>query len=129
MVRHGSAEFGMESGEAVFVAALAGGRSVRDAARQADISERTAYRRLADPAFRRAVQDARSRIVAEATGRLAALSTAAAEALGRLLRAKSENVRLSAARAVLELQGRLRETEELEQRIAELEALSNAGKF
>ena len=129
MARQDSAEFGTETGEAILVVALARGLSVRDAARQADISERTAYRRLADPAFRRAVQDARSRIVAEATGRLAALSTAAAEALGRLLRAKSENVRLSAARAVLELQGRLRETEELEQRIAELEALSNAGKF
>lgn len=41
--------------------------------------------------------------------------------LGELLNATSDSVRLGAARAVLELGVRLRETEELELRIASLE--------
>ena len=46
----------------------------------------------------------------------------AADTLGQLARkAKQESVRLAAARAVLELGAQLRETVELEQRIAALE--------
>jgi hypothetical protein len=45
-----------------------------------------------------------------------------------LLRAKSRSVRLGAARAILELGTKLRESVELEQRIAALEAGRAGGK-
>jgi hypothetical protein len=59
----------------------------------------------------------------QALGRLIADMASAAETLGFLSRkAKSETVRLGAARALLELGNKLRESNELEQRIAALEA-------
>jgi hypothetical protein len=53
--------------------------------------------------------------------------TEAADTLRALLRAKSRSVRLGAARAILELGTRLRESVELEQRIAALEAGGSEG--
>lgn len=46
----------------------------------------------------------------------------AADAIRKLLTAKSEAVRLSAARAVIELGTKLRESVELEERISALES-------
>jgi hypothetical protein len=57
-----------------------------------------------------------------ALGRLTAEMASAAETLGFLSRkAKSETVRLGAARALLELGNKTREAVELEERIAALE--------
>jgi len=116
-----TAENGTKKAEAALVVALASGQSVRAASRASGVSERTIYRRLSDPAFREAVANARAAAVAQATAKLAQLSTAAVETLRRLLRAKSENIRLAAARAVLEFGGRLRESEEFSERIRKLE--------
>ena len=58
-----------------------------------------------------------------ALGKLTDRMVSAADTLGYLSqKAKSETVRLSAARAVLELGTKLRESIELEERIAELES-------
>lgn len=103
------------------IAAFAGGSKVEDAAREAGVSESTAYRRLRDADFKKRVADARAAMVSRVVGQLADASTTAAATLRRLLNADSENVRLGAARAILELGSKLREGEELEQRIAALE--------
>ena len=115
-------EIGRRKGDNALVAALAGGATVRDAAQSAGVSERTAHRRLEDPAFARRVTDARSEMLSRAVGTLARTSTAAATALALLLRAESETVRLGAARSILELAAKFHETEQLEHRIAQLEA-------
>ncbi len=74
------------------------------------------------PAFSRRVSELRGEMTARALGRLVDSMASAAETLGFLSRkGKSEMVRLSAARAVIELGVKLRETVELEQRIAALE--------
>ena len=70
----------------------------------------------------RQVAEARAEMVARAVGTLADASTAAAATLRKLLDAESETVRLGACRAILELGVKLREGEELAQRIAALEA-------
>lgn len=119
-------DIGKRKGDAALVAALAVGMTVRDAARAAGLSERTAHRRLEDPGFRRTVADARARLIESACGQLAEASTAAVSTLRALLDAEGENVRLGAARAVLELGAKLRESVELEQRIAALEARTPA---
>jgi hypothetical protein len=98
--------------------ALAAGQEVADAARSARLSERTAYRRLADPDFRRRVAELRGRAVDRALGRLSGTMAQAADRLKALLDSDDERVALAAARAVLEFGHRLREQVELEERVA-----------
>lgn len=109
-------------GEAALLAALAAGQTIRDAAKAAGISERTASRHMEDPAFRQQVQEARAEIIARAASQLADAATDAATTLRGLLAAESDAIKLGAARAILELGTKLRESVELEQRLAALEA-------
>jgi len=111
-----------KTAEATLLAALAGGSTVQEAARAAGVSEATAYRRLREPAFCQALAAARADLIKRATGKLAAACAAAAATLARLLQADSESVQLGAARSIMELAVRMRETEELEARVAALEA-------
>jgi len=111
------------SADGALIAALAGGYTVAAAAAQAKVSERTAYRRLAVPAFCTQIAAARAELVSQAVGRLAVASPPAVGTLIELLgRTNPPAIRLGAARAVLELGQRWRETQELEERIATLEA-------
>lgn len=119
---------GRKNADSAIIAALAGGATVTAAAERAGVSQRTIFRRLQDAGFRRQVSDARSAMVSEAVGLLARASGGAAITLAALLKADSEQVRLGAARAIIELGAKLRETEELEQRIAALEALPPMGE-
>jgi hypothetical protein len=101
--------------------ALAAGQTLRDAAAAAGIAERTATRRWADPAFRARVSLLRADMVERATAKMTDGMTEAADVLRKLLKAKSEAVRLGACRAMLELCVKLRESVELESRLAALE--------
>jgi hypothetical protein len=108
--------------EDALLVALACGATVENAARTAGVSARTCYRRLADPGFRQQLTAARADMVR----RTAALLTAASlESVKTLLALQKETfppgVRLGAAKAVLELGARLRESAELADRIAALE--------
>ena len=120
---------GRKSADEALVAALAGGATVRDAAAQAGVSERTAFRRLADVAFRRRVSEARAGLVERAAGKLADAATEAVDTLRALLKAR-DTVRLGSARSILELGTKLREAVELEQRLQALEErlLEQEGK-
>ena len=110
-----------QNADSALVTALAAGGTVEAAATSAGISAATAHRRLNDPAFCRRVTDARDEMVARSVARLSATSTLAADTLRELLKARSETVRLGAARAILELGSKLREQEDLAERIAALE--------
>jgi hypothetical protein len=101
--------------------ALAAGKTITEAAVAADLSRRTATRRVIDPAFRRRVAELRAEMVARALGKMADGMAAAAETLRALLDAEGESVRLGAARSILELGNKLREAVELEERLATLE--------
>jgi hypothetical protein len=114
-------ENGRPKGNGALLLALAAGQTVRDAARTAGLGERTVRRRLADPDFRRGVSQLRGEMVDRALGRAADGMSEAADMLRRLLRAKRENIRLGAARSLLEFGVRLRESVELEARLAALE--------
>jgi hypothetical protein len=104
--------------------ALAAGRTRDGAARSAGCGTTTVKTWLHDqPAFGRRVQELRAEMTSMALGRLVDNMASASETLGYLSRkGRSEMVRLSAARAVLELGHKLRESVELEERIASLEA-------
>lgn len=113
---------GRKKDDTLLLMALAGGASIGAAADATGFGARTIHRRLRDPGFRKRLAELRSEAVGRAVGKLADASSDAAEALQRLLRARSEAVRLGAARAILELGCRLREAEEFAARIAALEA-------
>lgn len=116
------AQSGRRTADNTLLMALACGATVENAARTANVSEPTVYRRLRDPQFRQQLQQIRSDMVQRAAGMLTA---ATGEAVRTLLALQKESVpagvRLGAARAILELSIKLREVADLEERFALLE--------
>jgi len=110
-----------KNGGAALVVALARGDTVADAATVAGVSEATVYRRLREPAFRRQVDDVRADMIRQAVARLSAASTEAADTLRALLASEMDFARLAAARSILELGTKLREHEDLAERVRRLE--------
>jgi hypothetical protein len=104
--------------------ALAAGRTQDQASSESGAGTRTIKTWLAtQPAFACRIQELRTQMTARALGMLVDNMVAAAETLSHLCReGKSESVRLSASRAIVELGTKLRETIELEERIAALES-------
>jgi hypothetical protein len=113
---------GRKNADDALALGLAQGHTLRDAATGAGISERTAARRWADPVFRKRVGELRGELVAMAAGRVADGMGEAASTLRELLNAAPPAVRLGAARSLLELGVKLRESIELEQRLTAVEA-------
>jgi hypothetical protein len=109
--------------EDALLLALAGGATVEGAARQCGLSERTAYRRLADPGFQTRQQELRADMARRAAGALAAAGTEAVGTLQALLKSESEATRLAAARAIIQLGQKLREGNDWHERLAALERL------
>lgn len=102
-------------------AALAAGKTLRDASTDLGISERTAGRRWAKAEFRAKVTALRGEMVGRAMGQMADAMADATATLRALLKAESEAVRLGAARSICEITCRLRDSTETNQRIEELE--------
>src|SRR5262245_51311891 len=101
---------------------LAAGASLHEAARRTGAGERTIKTwTAAKPQFARRVAELRAEMTSRALGRLIDGMALAADTLRKLLTAKSEMVRLGAARSVIELGTRVREIVELEERISALE--------
>jgi hypothetical protein len=118
------AENGSDLADAPLVIALAAGRSRRDAAESAGVSERTVYRRLEDPGFRARVHAERDELIRSAVGRLCDASVDAVETLRGVASdsAAPTNSRVAAARAILEFALKLRD-QELADRVSALEAM------
>jgi hypothetical protein len=112
---------GRQNADEALATALAAGQTLRAAAAVTGVSERTATRRWADPDFRSRVSHLRGELVGHALGKLADGMSDAAAKLRELLSAQSEAVRLGAARALLELSVKLRESTELEERLRVIE--------
>jgi len=107
------------------VVALAQGRTNRQAATAAGVSTRTIVRWLTAPEFRQEVADARTELLQLAVGRLAAASTKAVDALVDALDNERGQARVQAARTLLDACLALRESLDLEQRLATLETAEN----
>jgi DNA-binding LacI/PurR family transcriptional regulator len=103
------------------IAALAEGKSIAEVAKTAGVSERTVFRRLADPEFQEKWRKANKEIRNQARSYVANLTWKAASTIGSLLESQSEQVRLRAARTVLEFGSRIRSEEEVEVRLEALE--------
>jgi hypothetical protein len=107
-------------------ALLAAGESVRATALAVKVSERTIFRWRKNPKFQRAVDRLRADMVSAATGKLSDSLTKASDALTALLTSADDQVRLRAAVKVVELSLKLREFDELEKRVQDLEQLARA---
>ncbi|MFH8343765.1 hypothetical protein [Streptomyces sp. NPDC018045] len=103
------------------VLALAQGRTTGQAAKAAGVSGRTVLRWLDEPEFHREVADMRTELLQLAVGRLAAGATKAVDALVDALDTERGQARVQAARTLLDACLSLRESLDLEQRLAALE--------
>ena len=108
--------------DADLVLTLACGASPENAAQKTGMSVRTVLRRLADPRFRAQVNDMRAEMARRIAGMLTAGGIGSLKTLTTLQEsAVSESVRSGAARAILELGCKMRESVELTERLAVLE--------
>ena len=109
--------------------ALTGGATVENAAVKAGMGERTAYRRLADPAFQARLDQARLDIVVRTTAMVTVAGGVSVKTLVDLQQDASvpAGVRRAAARDILELGVKLRESVGIEQRMAALEEHMASG--
>jgi hypothetical protein len=113
---------GRENADGALATALAGGATVADAAKRAGVSERTAFRRLQNLDFRLRVNATQSAITNRTIKRLVEASESAADALLVLLVPQSPPaVRLGAAKAILQLVLRERDSAEFRERLASIE--------
>jgi hypothetical protein len=102
--------------------ALACGASAEAAARQANVSESTVRRRLKDAAFIAKLNKVRAEMHVRIADQLMAASTEGVRTMVQLMKeTNSGSVRLGAARSVVELSAKVRETADLAVRINELE--------
>ena len=111
---------GRRNADELLAAELAAGKTVRDAAAAAGVSERTAYRRLEDEAFLYRVAALRAAMIDTAAGRLADGMAAAADVLRALLAADDDRVRLAAASKLIDSGLKVRELVDLEEELAAL---------
>ncbi len=103
MTANGGEGYSYQTGDVMFLTALAGGKTLTEAAIVAGISERTASRRMGDPAFCAELKRVQSETISQATVILGEAATEAVMTLRELLKSKSESVRLGAARAIVNL--------------------------
>lgn len=118
------AQKGRRNADHKLLMAFACGATVESAARQADVSESTARRRLDDPAFRQQLQAVQADMLRRTAGTLSAASTESVRTLLELQKPSAPPaVRLGAARSILEIGIKLRDTVELEDKIQALEQI------
>ena len=113
---------GRKEVDAILLSALVCGATLEAAAQKAGISRSTAQRRLRDSAFQQELLRLRSDLVERAAGMLTAASLESVKTLLELQKpAVPHATRLGAARSILEIGVRLRESAELERRLFEVE--------
>ena len=102
--------------------AVAGGSSIRDAARSCGCSERQGYRLSGSAEFKQRVAALRSEMTSAAVGELSSAASEAVQTIRGLLADTNEPaVRLNAAKAILNALGPLSELAELRVRLDALE--------
>jgi hypothetical protein len=106
----------------LLAAALASGKTWKQAAEATGFSQSTIARRVKEPEFRQKVRDFRREMVDEALGKASAALVDSITILHEIsIASPMDAVRVSAAKACIDAQDKLRRHVELEERIAKLE--------
>jgi hypothetical protein len=117
------AQRGRRTADQKLILALVCGSTIESAARQAGLSENTVYRRLRDPAFKAQLRAAGQEVVQRTANMLTAASI---ESVKTLLRLQGDGVpyavQLGAAKAIVELSAKARESADLSERVAAIES-------
>ena len=95
--------------------------SIAAGCRKAGISRDRYYDWMREPEFRTAYEEASNDLVKDSLSNLKLLATDAVSVLQRLLRARSESIRYRTATSIIDSLLKLRDQEEIEQRLSELE--------
>lgn len=109
-----------EAQDEILVDALTRGLSYEAAGELAGCSGRTVARRMENAGFARWVSNRRGERVVATAGQLTLLSSEAVETIRGCLEAESHQVRLSAAKTLLDLAVKFRTAHDLEVEIAEI---------
>ena len=109
-----------ESQDELIIAALAAGMTYERAGALGGVSGRTVARRMADPVFARLVADRRGEVVVSMTGELTSMAAEAVDAVRSCLHQEDPRHRLSAAKLVLDLVLKLRDSRDLEIQLMEI---------
>lgn len=119
----------LRRGENAVILALAQGRSTDEAGRAGGVTGRTVRRWLEDPSFAARVSEVRVQILDRTVGALVDASLDAVATLREMaVNAQSEAVRVRASTAILNALVVVRESVDLEQRLAALEAAGKDGE-
>lgn len=112
------------------ISALLSSPSIPEAAKASGLSERSLYRWLQDEEFQETYQAARREVVKHAVTTVQAAMSKAVETLREIMEDTDApaSARVSAARAVLDLGLKATEIEDLQRRVAEIEALLKGGE-
>lgn len=108
--------------EAILLVSIACGATVENAAAKANVTTKTVQRHTSDPEFQRRLRELKDGMVKRAAAMLTAAAMEGIRTLTALLdRENPPAVRLGAARAIIELGVRLRESADLHERLTVLE--------
>lgn len=123
------AHSGRKNADDVLIQALACGATGESAAQKAGVSLSTVNRRLKDATFQKRLREVKDDMLKRSAAMLTALNGEAIKTLASLQeRSTPPNVRLGAARAIVELGTRLRESAELHERMTLLEQQVQANQ-
>ncbi|MDB5312031.1 MAG: hypothetical protein JWO38_6233, partial [Gemmataceae bacterium] len=113
-----------EYADEVLIRSLARGKTIPDAARVAKVSERTVFRRLANPTFRDRLSATQAAALSPAYGMLTTGLTDACRRVTDLVWDPNPHVAFKAAKAVVDLTLKMREQVEVEDRVTALERIT-----
>jgi hypothetical protein len=109
----------------VFIEARARGRTCAESSAEAGFSERTGSRRLSEPTVANRIRARRRQLVSEQADRLTALTPSAIDVLGEGLAKGDLKERVAVAKTVLVEARRVVGTDDLEERLAHLDAVAD----
>ncbi|MEM7557914.1 MAG: hypothetical protein AAF394_02200 [Planctomycetota bacterium] len=109
-------------------ALVAGGMTIRAAAEELGIPERTAYRRSTEQAFRDAVAQIQLETIRSLQGKLVEASSKAVEVLTEVLESGTPSAKVQAAKAILGQSKNIDENLEFRERLQWVEQLATKRK-
>lgn len=102
---------------------LLSGKDVENACRAANISTTTFYNWLRNPIFKKELDKQRTNLITDAMTKLRSGVVAAVDRLLALVHSESEEIARKSATSVIEMVLKLRESEEVEQRLESIEKI------
>jgi hypothetical protein len=102
---------------------LLSGKDIENACRAANISTTTFYNWLRNPIFKKELDKQRTNLITDAMTKLRSGVGAAVDRLLALVHSESEEIARKSATSVIEMVLKLRESEEVEQRLESIEKI------